>query len=99
MFNFALSIRSFSWSANICGKKRWILYPPGEEENLKDIYGNLPYDVTSKELQDIKLYPNVAKACTPVEIIQEEGQIVFIPRYVEIHSNLFSVLSEKAAEY
>lgn len=22
--------RSFSWSANICGRKKWIFYPPGE---------------------------------------------------------------------
>ena len=22
-------LRSYSWSANICGKKRWILYPAG----------------------------------------------------------------------
>ena len=23
--------RSFSWSANICGRKRWIFFPPGEQ--------------------------------------------------------------------
>ena len=26
---------SFSWSANIVGKKRWIFFPPGEEIKLK----------------------------------------------------------------
>ena len=23
-------LRSFSWSANVCGRKLWILYPPGQ---------------------------------------------------------------------
>lgn len=36
---------SFSWSANIVGKKHWIFLPPGEEEHLKDISGKLIYDL------------------------------------------------------
>ena len=73
--------RSYSWSANICGRKRWLLYPPGEEENLKDMLGNLPFDVMSIELKDKKKHPNVCKAAKPLELIQEEGEIVFIPRF------------------
>ena len=38
--------RSFSWSANVCGAKRWILLPPGEEEKLRSLSG-LPFDVAS----------------------------------------------------
>ena len=26
--------RSFSWSANICGRKRWIFFPPGEHPRI-----------------------------------------------------------------
>ncbi|XP_062260105.1 2-oxoglutarate and iron-dependent oxygenase JMJD4 isoform X1 [Platichthys flesus] len=71
--------RSYSWSANICGRKKWLLYPPGQEEFLRDSHGNLPYDVTSSELQDQGLYPHCEKACQPLEIIQEAGEIIFVP--------------------
>ena len=37
---------SYSWSANIVGRKKWIFYPPGEEDFLKDSAGNPVYDVT-----------------------------------------------------
>ncbi|XP_078739243.1 2-oxoglutarate and iron-dependent oxygenase JMJD4 [Lampetra fluviatilis] len=39
--------RSYSWSANVCGRKLWLLYPPGREEALRDRLGNLPYDVAA----------------------------------------------------
>ncbi|XP_046543011.1 2-oxoglutarate and iron-dependent oxygenase JMJD4-like [Haliotis rubra] len=44
--------RSYSWSANICGRKKWIFFPPGEEKCLTDVFGQLVYDVTSSELAD-----------------------------------------------
>ncbi|XP_029381531.1 2-oxoglutarate and iron-dependent oxygenase JMJD4 [Echeneis naucrates] len=71
--------RSYSWSANICGRKKWLLYPPGQEEFLRDTHGNLPYDVTSSDLQDKGLFPHSEEACQPLEIIQEAGEIIFVP--------------------
>lgn len=71
--------RSYSWSANICGRKKWLLYPPGQDEFLRDTHGNLPYDVTSTELQDKGLFPHSEEACQPLEIIQEAGEIIFVP--------------------
>ncbi|XP_029309096.1 2-oxoglutarate and iron-dependent oxygenase JMJD4 isoform X2 [Cottoperca gobio] len=71
--------RSYSWSANICGRKKWLLYPPGQEEFLRDTHGNLPYDVTSAELRDRGLFPHSEEACQPLEIIQEAGEIIFVP--------------------
>lgn len=71
--------RSYSWSANVCGRKKWLLYPPGQEEFLRDTHGNLPYDVTSSELRDRGLYPHSEEACQPLEIIQEAGEIIFVP--------------------
>ncbi|KAG6927510.1 jumonji domain containing 4 [Chelydra serpentina] len=71
--------RSYSWSANICGKKKWLLYPPRQEEYLRDRHGNLPFDVTAPGLQDSGVYPRYAQSGPPVEIIQEAGEIVFIP--------------------
>lgn len=71
--------RSYSWSANICGRKKWLLYPPGQEEFLRDTHGNLTYDVTSAELHDKGLFPHSEEACQPLEIIQEAGEIIFVP--------------------
>ncbi|XP_027563138.1 jmjC domain-containing protein 4-like, partial [Neopelma chrysocephalum] len=71
--------RSYSWSANICGRKKWLLYPAGQEEFLKDRHGNLPFDVTAPSLQDRREYPRYSQSQPPVEIVQEAGEIVFIP--------------------
>ncbi|XP_053739117.1 2-oxoglutarate and iron-dependent oxygenase JMJD4 isoform X2 [Synchiropus splendidus] len=71
--------RSYSWSANICGRKKWLLYPPGQEDFLRDTHGNLAYDVTSAELRDKSLFPRSDEACQPLEIIQEAGEIIFVP--------------------
>lgn len=65
----------------MCGIKEWLIFSPGEEEHLRDKYGNLPIDVTSTELQDTTLYPNAHKAMEPLCVIQEMGQAIFIPRY------------------
>uniref|UniRef100_H3CST7 2-oxoglutarate and iron-dependent oxygenase JMJD4 n=1 Tax=Tetraodon nigroviridis TaxID=99883 RepID=H3CST7_TETNG len=83
--------RSYSWSANICGRKKWLLYPPGQEDYLRDTHGNLPYDVTSTELQDRGLYPRSEEACQPLEIIQEAGEIIFVPAAGTSSYNLCNV--------
>lgn len=71
--------RSYSWSANVCGRKRWLLYPAGQEEFLKDRHGNLPFDVTAPDLRDTRIYPRYSQSQPPLEILQEAGEIVFIP--------------------
>ncbi|TRZ00501.1 hypothetical protein DNTS_026637 [Danionella cerebrum] len=67
------------WSANICGRKKWLLYPPGQEDFLRDCHGNLAYDVTAPDLHDKSLYAQFEEACQPLEIIQEAGEIIFVP--------------------
>ncbi|XP_055723689.1 LOW QUALITY PROTEIN: 2-oxoglutarate and iron-dependent oxygenase JMJD4 [Salvelinus fontinalis] len=69
---------SYSWSVNICGRKKWLLYPPGQEEFLRDSHGNLAYDVTAPELQDKGQFPHSDEACQPLEIIQEAGEIILV---------------------
>ncbi|KAK3082806.1 hypothetical protein FSP39_005921 [Pinctada imbricata] len=71
--------RSYSWSANICGKKKWILFPPGEEKCLTNKYGHLAFDVTSEELKNENLYPHYCDLHHCYEVIQEAGEIIFVP--------------------
>lgn len=59
---------SYSWSVNICGQKRWVFYPPGVENKLKDSLGNLPYSVTE--------YSHINEG---VEVIQNAGEAIFVP--------------------
>ncbi|XP_073986608.1 jumonji domain containing 4 [Rhodnius prolixus] len=70
---------SFSWSVNICGKKKWIFFPPGTEDLLKDKFGKLVYDVNSKDLLNSSNYPNYQYLCNEIVLIQEVGDAVFVP--------------------
>ncbi|ORX59455.1 Clavaminate synthase-like protein [Hesseltinella vesiculosa] len=67
--------RSYSWSCNICGIKKWTLYPPGQEDLFKDRLGNLVYDVRHV---DPEQFPQFHKARSIV-IYQRDGETVFIP--------------------
>lgn len=71
--------RSFSWSVNICGRKKWFFFPPGQEDALRDRHGGLPYDVTSPSLLDSRLHPTRDGCGPPLEVTQEAGEMVFVP--------------------
>lgn len=60
---------SFSWSTNIFGRKKWIFFPPGEEEKLFDKLANLPFSISKNELKNIKYF----------EVIQNPGEAIFVP--------------------
>jgi hypothetical protein len=62
---------SYSWSANICGRKQWFLLPPGEEVLLKDELGKLPFQITRDLLE--------TKKAKFFEIFQETGETIFVP--------------------
>lgn len=70
---------SFSWSVNLCGRKRWVLFPPGEEICFTDKLGNLVYDIESPVLQDSNQFENYYHHKNTFEIIQNSGEAVFIP--------------------
>ncbi|KAM4860517.1 2-oxoglutarate and iron-dependent oxygenase JMJD4 isoform 2-T2 [Thomomys bottae] len=67
------------WSVNICGRKKWLLFPPGQEEALRNCHGSLPYDVTASSLLDARLYPGLQHSSPPLEVIQEAGEMLFVP--------------------
>ena len=68
--------RSYSWSANICGRKHWTLFPPGEEK--KFVRGG-----SSKRVWDIREADDSPKEYTGwndikrIEFTQQPGEIVF----------------------
>lgn len=68
--------RSYSWSANVCGSKEWLLYPPKQEDLLRDALGNLPFDLTQQDMQErIKC----GELPCPIQVIQQTGEIIFVP--------------------
>jgi len=71
-------LHSYSWSANICGRKKWIFYPPGSEDYLQDRHGQLIFDLSSLESSESSLFPDSSRA-TPITVIQEQGEIIFVP--------------------
>ncbi|XP_061707424.1 2-oxoglutarate and iron-dependent oxygenase JMJD4-like [Cydia pomonella] len=60
---------SFSWSVNVVGRKKWILFPPGEEEKLKDHLGNLPLMFEDTKFENV----------THFKVIQQKGDAIFVP--------------------
>lgn len=62
---------SFSWSVNVIGKKKWLLFPPGEELKIKDQLGQFPLFFTAckDKSHNVKYF----------EIIQETGDALFVP--------------------
>ncbi|KAJ2723980.1 hypothetical protein GGI07_002267 [Coemansia sp. Benny D115] len=67
--------RSYSWSANICGRKRWILVPPGQNHLFTDSLGNWVYNLLD---YDAAKFPRLTELKT-LEIIQYPGETVFVP--------------------
>lgn len=67
--------RSFSWSSNICGIKKWTIFPPGQEDLYKDKFSNSVYDIRDVDLAQFTKFDRVKK----VVIYQKDGETVFVP--------------------
>ncbi|KAK8854494.1 hypothetical protein IAR55_003232 [Kwoniella newhampshirensis] len=59
---------SYSWSANIVGRKIWWLFPPDRLEAVRDENGELVFDVRRLEVQG-----------GGIKVLQEEGEVIFVP--------------------
>lgn len=70
---------SYSWSVNVVGRKRWLLFPPGEEMHLRDRFGNLAYDATAEDIFDKTNYPSCDRPGKCYDVIQEAGEAIFVP--------------------
>ncbi|KAG0264736.1 JmjC domain-containing protein 4 [Mortierella polycephala] len=67
--------RSYSWSANICGVKKWTLFPPDQEHLFQDNHHNTVYDIDNVNPTQ---FPNFHKA-ERFTIYQQPGQTLFVP--------------------
>ncbi|KAI0523165.1 hypothetical protein KFK09_005557 [Dendrobium nobile] len=78
--------RSYSWSANVCGKKLWLLLPPSQCHLIFDRYQKSSvYDVYADISE--KKFPGFKKAVW-WECTQEQNEIIFVPSgwYHQVHN-------------
>ena len=47
------------------------MFPPGEEDHMRDKLGTLPFNVGTS-------YPN---QCHPLHVVQTNGETIFVPRW------------------
>nr|XP_016512716.1 PREDICTED: jmjC domain-containing protein 4-like [Nicotiana tabacum] len=78
--------RSYSWSANVCGKKQWYFLPPSQhhlvfDRNMKSTVYNIFADVSQSK------FPGFEKAVW-WECTQEENEVIFVPSgwYHQVHN-------------
>ncbi|KAJ2743198.1 hypothetical protein GGI20_003925 [Coemansia sp. BCRC 34301] len=67
--------RSYSWSTNICGEKRWILVPPGQNDLFTDANGNWVHSLAD---YDQKRFPRLHEL-QKFEVVQRPGETMFVP--------------------
>ncbi|KAJ2022453.1 hypothetical protein GGI06_001812 [Coemansia sp. S85] len=67
--------RSYSWSSNICGQKRWILVPPGQNHLFTDDAGNWVHSLVD---YDRARFPRLHELKS-LELVQGPGETVFVP--------------------
>lgn len=78
-------LRSFSWSTNVCGRKRWYLVPPEYTFTLYDCFGktlaiHLHIDMTQDGRRLPSLFPGLEIARRhAIQVDQSAGETIFIP--------------------
>ncbi|GJN18684.1 hypothetical protein PR202_gb05872 [Eleusine coracana subsp. coracana] len=77
---------SYSWSANVCGRKQWLFLSPSQshrvfDRNMRSSVYNLNDDVPEKH------FPEFHKT-EWLECIQEQNEVIFVPSgwYHQVHN-------------
>jgi hypothetical protein len=65
---------SHSWTVNVAGRKRWVMFSPAESLKLYDRFGVCVADVSEGVVVDSATFPLYASAAR-VEAIQEAGEV------------------------
>ncbi|KAL4251156.1 tRNA wybutosine-synthesizing protein 4 [Abortiporus biennis] len=67
---------SYSWSSNVCGRKRWWLYPPDQTKYLFMKQRSVtPYDVRTADPEKFQELHRTS----PIVLEQNEGETIFVP--------------------
>ncbi|KAF0684501.1 Aste57867_23500 [Aphanomyces stellatus] len=73
-------VKTSAWNALISGRKRWAMYPPGrcppgvpliDDETASPGQSSLDWY--------LHVYPTLADADKPIEVVQEPGDVIFVP--------------------
>lgn len=78
--------RSYSWSANVCGRKLWLFLPPDQRLLVFDRYmKNSVYNIF-EDVNESK-FPGFKKAVW-LECTQQKNEIIFVPSgwYHQVHN-------------
>ncbi|KAL3628874.1 hypothetical protein CASFOL_027920 [Castilleja foliolosa] len=78
--------RSYSWSANVCGRKQWYFLTPSQHHLVFDRYmKSSVYDIFEDVCES--KYPGFEKAIW-LECTQEQNEIIFVPSgwYHQVHN-------------
>jgi JmjC domain, hydroxylase len=90
-------LRSFSWSTNLCGRKKWFLVPPESTYLLYDCFGTHLARHLHVDVEDgtDTFFPGLARARqNAIEIVQEAGETIFVPsNWFHTVENLEATLS------
>jgi hypothetical protein len=90
-------LRSFSWSTNVCGRKRWYLIPPECTYLLYDCFGKTLASHLHVDIYDgmDAFFPGLPEAREhAIEIVQEAGETIFVPsKWYHTVENLEATLS------
>ena len=71
---------SYSWSANVCGRKEWLFFPPGEELKLKGVFDVTEFiDENTIDDLSIKQIQVKGEIIKYYKVIQNTGDVVFVP--------------------
>ncbi len=77
---------SHSWSANLCGRKRWLLFPPSvspwlhSEDSAELLADARPERAAALPERERRRYPRLERALrAAIDVVQQPGELLFVP--------------------
>lgn len=75
--------RTSAWNSLVKGRKRWAIYPPGSPPPGVNVGKNGEYRENGLDMPSLMwylhVYPTLPPDQKPLEIIQEEGETIYVP--------------------
>ncbi|KAG3028783.1 hypothetical protein PC121_g2737 [Phytophthora cactorum] len=75
--------RTSAWNSLVKGRKRWAIYPPNSPPPGVNVGKNSEYQSSGLDMPSLMwylhVYPTLTPDQKPLEIIQEEGETIYVP--------------------